>query len=345
MTNLVWQNTISQHWSVACRSWETNIEIPLKNWCGSNNVGCATNWHGPVTRVIGASNKKKYIFFYTIEFLSPEIINDLQKTLHASNACAVIFTNTKVISDHHWANLEIVFMPELYGAFYLESHDHEHRDERLFSCLMRRADTVRQSWFYALHKLGLLDQGFVSYLSINPQWNDPNDHVTGFDHIHHSWNMGDNEHYQRAWTELRSKLPYQNFDEDSLSSCHDRCKYSIVLSTHNDNDNGHWFNEKEARALQSASIVIPSLLPATIRFLTDIGLRLTFDQSSYHDYPWWHRQDKILEILATDGLQIDWHLRISTRDHNRMLFKQWNDAIRSHDLLETMIRIASQKLI
>lgn len=345
MTDLGWNTTASQHWSEARQIWQIDIENPLRDWCESTNIGCILNWTSPITKLI-RGDVKQYVIFYTIESLSTEIIDDIQNLLKAINARALIFTNTKIVKDNLWPNLEVIFLPELYGAFYLQTHDHHHSDERLFCCLMRRADTVRQSWFYELHARGLLDQGFVSYLSINPEWKDPDDHAAGFDHIHQSWNMGDNECYQTAWSELRSKLPYQNFNEDrDLASCHDRCKYSVILSTHNDCDDAHWFNEKEARALQSASIVIPSLHPTTVSFLSDIGLQLTFDQTPYCDWPWWRRRDKVLEILATDSLQIDWHLRIAARENNRKLFKKWNHAICAHELVGKIIEISREKFM
>jgi hypothetical protein len=314
-----------------------DIENPLREWCLSKDIGYTSN----STKLLGPKHIK-HLFFFTWERLVLEDIDTIQISLSSMGARALIFTNTK-ISVSRWPNLEVVFLPELYGAFYLGADNLEHRDERLFSCLMRRADTVRQSWFYELHSHELLDKGFVSYLSINPSWNDPEDHVSGFDHIHHQWDMGTLDRYQAAWQYLRGMLPYQNFSEEhDLDSCHDRCKYSIVLSTHNDYQGTYWFNEKEARALQSASIVLPSLHPKVIGFLDEIGLKLIFDQHAYMDLSWWQRQEKVLDLVKNDRLDVDLDVRNQTREHNRALFLEWSQHMSSGKLLQRMIDLVNQ---
>jgi len=345
MTAISWHSTSrNPWWQQACRRWDAEINKPLQAWCELNGVCFHSDW-SDVSRLPINKKHKKYLLVYTLESLMPEMVDEVQKILSDIDGNALIFTNAK-LSKSQWTNVDVLFFPDLYGAFHMESATDDHCDERLFSCLMRIADTVRQSWLYELHSLDLLTDGFVSYLSINPSWTDPNDHVSGFDLIHQQWNMGEIERHQAAWQNLRLNLPYQNFSEENdFDSCYDRCKYSIVLSTENEYQGAHWFNEKEAWSLQSASVVIPSLDPRTIGFLQEIGLQLILDQKSYIGLPWWQRQEQVLDIIKNDKIQVDLDLRKQIREHNRGKFLQWSQHMRSGELVSQMIALAKHRFI
>lgn len=233
-----------------------------------------------------------------------------------------------VITDNFYqykdlSNIKFFAFTELNGVFVAdEEWNINPVKEKLYNCFINRVESVRQSWFYFLHHYNLLDRGYVSLLMNNLDSYSKYQGRELFDHIHSNYGLDQLPHFEKAYQELKHKVPYQNFKEvNDLRPYIANSKYSLTLETcasHETNDKWH-FSEKSMRVLQHPTIPILFVQNKGIELLKNLGFELYVDHSDIDNLPWQQRQQELLNILINDPFDFNKDKAIEICLHNRQI--------------------------
>jgi hypothetical protein len=254
----------------------------------------------------------------------------------------VVTDNLVDRSKYNFDNVYIWSMPQLLGvsARIDVQSGPLNSPSRLYNCFMQRCESVRQSWFYLLWLEGLLDKGYVSYLLYQL---DDYSKLTGidlFDFIHYTKGLDQLEKFQTAYQELRTNVPYRNFEEkfDLMTYVNDS-KYSVVLETYAvEDDLDHWcVTEKVLRSLQSNSISLVFCQKHCVRELENLGLVFDPINHEWDGDDWIIRQRKILDVLKSDSVQFDVKIQRDRCDHNTHVMSSWQKQYKKADFFDSMI--------
>lgn len=209
---------------------------------------------------------------------------------------------------------------------------------KLFNCFIQRVDSVRQSWFYFLHQNNLLDQGYVSLLM--QQTTDYSKNLTGvelFDYIHFHYQLNALPHFEQAYQQTRSQIPFRNFEEkNNLPGYILDSKYSVVLETYaiNDDQDQWCFTEKSLRAIQFPAIPLLFVQRGGIGVLKSLGFKINHDMDYLDQSDWQQRQQLLLKILVDDSVDFDIELLYNQSQHNRNLLQSWKTEYRRTDFFD-----------
>jgi len=241
---------------------------------------------------------------------------------------AVLLTDNCVQVDKKSNQHILNIAPEYYGIHYMPFDFGELPvPDRLYSCLMNRICSVRQSWFYKLNDLGL-DKGYVSFLidsrSDNTAFRE--DKLRLFDQYHQQYNTIFEEQYKQT----RPLVPYLNFKQTKhIEYVLAKSYVSIVIETYFDENRAISLSEKTFRALQLPRPWMLFGAAGTIEYLKSIGFLIIEDVIN-HDYDqmdsWIDRQTQILQQLEKlDGrtdlsVKPEWEV---IAKHNQNLLKNW----------------------
>jgi hypothetical protein len=186
---------------------------------------------------------------------------------------------------------------------------------------------VRQSWFYFLHNRKLLDSGYVSFLFYN--WQDESQCELDMFEKNHNKFLNRLDHFNKAYAELKSQIPFCNFAENSVlwdKICDS--KYSLVLDTAapDDAEIGCFFSEKVARVLMLPSIDLLFLQKQTLHCMESMGLTShTYDLGIDH-MSWQDRQFNLLQALQNNDIRYDFKKLLDQAKHNHAVL---SDALNS----------------
>jgi len=258
----------------------------------------------------------------------------------------VLVVTDNIVEFDHLSCVEFFSYPELLGitASYSDNIDIVSPPSKLYNCFIQRVCSMRQSWFYFLHHHNLLDKGYVSVLM--RQLSDYSE-LTGqelFDFIHHKYQLDQLPHFEKAYQELRSIVPYRNFTEvnDLLPLILDS-KYSLVLETYAvEDDTNRWcFTEKSLRSIQFPNISLLFLQKHGIAKLRALGFEFDSAIDKIDDLPWQQRQQQLLQILVEDSIDFDSKTLYNQSQHNRQLLKSWKTAYNNTNFFDNFFEKAT----
>jgi hypothetical protein len=322
--------------------WKRNrnkFENQIQIWC----LDHAIDFFGTYSAVVpGKSDKIVKLTIFELVLGNPELMA-LNLTLRQCNKH--LFYITDNLLDYsklqEFDHITFVSIPELFGIISLYQIQPNTSPSRLYNCFIQRVDPTRQSWFYFLHHHDLLDKGYVTFLLSQVDWYA--DCKTGlelYDWIHDKHSLNQIEHFDRAYHELRSKVPYRNFDlTTSLYEYANDCKYSLVLETYatRDDSAAFCFTEKTHRALQTPTINLFFSQKNSLTHLVQLGFRIPDVMLEIDTCSWQARQQALLEILVNDPIEFDHENQYNDAIHNRELIRQYKTEFIKGDFLEKIL--------
>jgi hypothetical protein len=287
------------------------------SWCEKNNINYTIN--PDKINLFYSSNK--IVQIWLCDLISPlEYWHTKNQQLQQLGVTMFVFTDNFVEFD----DLQFVkfysdpTLHAIYGS-YQDTLTVNTNPKKLYNCFIQRVDSVRQSWFYFLHLKGLLDKGYVSFLLM--QLSDYS-LLTGtelFNYIHENYQLGQLDHFQQAYLELQSHVPYKNFPELlDLTPYIQNSKYSLVLETYaNSTATDCWLiGEKAIRAMCFPSIPLLFMQTRAVEKLQSIGFQIDHHDSIDVAH-WTQRQQQLLEILEQDSIDFDASTEYNRSMHNR----------------------------
>jgi hypothetical protein len=184
---------------------------------------------------------------------------------------------TDVVFKNHPVDT-INLYPEIFGKFYNDFTYDNCVPTVEFNCFIHRGCPFRQSWIYQLQRLGLLDNGYVSY------WcEDRSNRRPPQEHYEELFKENQiNQIFEKEHLALREKIPFKNFDisiEDAIINS----KLSVVIETFFHNNQFICFSEKMWRSLQLPRPWLMSNVAHAVQQLRDWGFDV-LDQYVDHSY-------------------------------------------------------------
>ena len=266
-------------------------------------------------------NSNKIVQIWLCDLLpSMEYWHSKNKQLQKLGVTMFVFTDNFI----DFEDLEFVkfysdpTLHAIYGS-YQSTATINHNPSKLYNCFIQRVDSVRQSWFYFLHLKGLLDKGYVSFLLYQLTEYSLLTGTELFDYIHENYQLGQLDHFQQAYLELQSHVPYKNFPELlDLTPYIQDSKYSLVLETYATNTaTDCWLiGEKAIRAMCFPSIPLLFMQTRAVEKLQSIGFQIDHHDSIDAAH-WTQRQQQLLEILEQDSIDFDATVAYNRSMHNR----------------------------
>lgn len=333
-------------------SWrqERNIIYTgIKNWCKNNKVG----YHSgneviiPVENIFDLYHEQDIIYVQMFDLVENnlELWNSLSEKCVKENRRIFIITDNYIDQQcvSHLKNIyffglyKFLGMMANYGDRYLEVVP----KKKLFNCFIQRTDSTRQSWFYFLHSKNLIDQGHVSLLL--KQLKDYSG-LTGrdlFEYIHYKYQLNALEHFDRAFNELKSQVPYRNFkEENDLLPLILETKYSLILETFFSAPPGAWcWTEKSLRDLQLPVIPLIFAQEGSATQLKKIGFEIPDYLLEIDNLNWIERQQIFLNILSNDSIDEPDQVLIERAKHNRSLLETWKKTYQHPNYLDQVYDI------
>jgi hypothetical protein len=256
-----------------------------------------------------------------------EFWKKLDNYLQTTNKQLVLCPDS-ICDMEKFSNIKVLAHPALLGINYPNtdinsylSIESSYTPTRRYNCFMHRIDSVRQSWFYLLHQLNLLDQGYVSFLLFQiPEYSPQN--LSGqelFDWIHKTHGLNTLENFEKSYQELRESVPYQNFEENNqLNDKILDSKYSLVLDTNATDDHmNQWFmSEKVYRTLMTPTIDLLFLQKGATTKLKSLGFITNTVDLEVDSLDWVQRQSQLLNILVNDSVEYNFDFLREKALHN-----------------------------
>jgi hypothetical protein len=198
----------------------------------------------------------------------------------------------------------------------------DHQPTKLFSCFINRVEPVRQSWFYFLYNSNLLDRGHISFLLFNHEKPTLTE-LELFDQNHqqHLYYL---EQFEKAYQNLRSRVPYKNFAENGLlwdKICDS--KYSLVLDTSAPDDQllQCFVSEKTARTIMLPTIDLLFVQKGTLTHLDSLGIKTHSYGLGIDHLSWQDRQTKIIDALVKDSCEYNFKELLEVARNNHHVLK------------------------
>lgn len=307
-----------------------NLYAIVKNFCISHN------WYFcqrlPVDLDQIQTDKVFFFWIGDMPALEDWIEFDKKLTLRSKRAIAIV---DSFFDSTQFASLHLISCPELLGLYSVykpSANTCNYVPTKLFHCFMQRVESVRQSWFYFLHLYNLIDKGYVSFLLYQLNSYSPATGQQLFEQIHYQHELHKLPHFDRAYHDLKSKVPFRNFIElCDLDHLIMDSKYSLVLEGEGPDDDQRFctFTEKILRALQYPCYHVFFVQRNGISKLQQLGLEINLDLTAIDRLSWQQRQQELLNFLVHDPLSIDSQCQIDIANHNQNLLSSWYNKVMS----------------
>jgi hypothetical protein len=301
------------------------IENIVRNFCQNNNFDYKDSYAKNLDFLDGPYDK--VLVLYTRELMPTQ-----ERWADIDIQCADKGKMLYVISDvwGHMSDLphiKFFLRPELSGVWSSFTAPARLSIKKLFSCFVQRVESVRQSWFYFLSALGLLEQGYVSFWfdQLTKQHGATRQEV--FENNHFDFGLDQLPHFQLAYQTLKNQVPYCNFQGD-IETLLAESKYSIVLETFATQDSHTAFacNEKTFRELQFGAQPLIFAQPGLLKALAQKGMWIPEYLMPVDQTPQWQaRQRLLLDMLSQDTVNLSDHENLQRALHNRNTMQVWRD--------------------
>jgi len=307
------------------RKHRNNFENTIKFWCLQNNIDFFGTYNN-----ISFSEKEIIVKLTVFELmLGYNKLHQLDLRCVQENKQIFYITDNLVDdSDLHLQCIKIFSVTELFGMVSQFDIQPISNPSKLYNCFIQRVDQVRQSWFYFLQHYDLLDKGYVSFLLYQIESYSKLEGIELYDFIHKKSMMSKLPHFQQAYLDLRSKVPYRNFEENANLSVYLKdSKYCLTLETYalEDSHIASCYTEKTQRSLQFPGINLLFSQQNSLLKLTQIGFEIEDFMLEIDKHPWVQRQQMILDILINDSIELNPKEAYNRAMHNKQKFKYYKD--------------------
>ena len=324
--------------SAEWQTYRSQLEELLSKWCHQHKIEFFGTYQ-PV-KITKFDKIVKVTFFELIESL--ESLLELDKNLKKNSKKLYYLTDNLVDADQlsQLTNITVIPINELFGMLSLADVAMPSTPEKLYNCFIQRVDSVRQSWFYFLKHHNLLDKGYVSFLLFQYSFYSDKTGLDLFDFVHEHYKLNNIAHFQQAYEELRSKVPYQNFIENSdLHVYTKKSKYSLILETYavEDDHVGYCYTEKIHRGLQTPTINLIFAQKNALTRLSALGFKIDDRVLEIDQCPWATRQQKLLDILVNDSIDFDPVILYNNALHNRDLISNYKQQMLTGEFLDRIL--------
>jgi hypothetical protein len=297
----------------------------IQQFCKSNNIVFIHRFS-----VTSIENFKNSVFLYICLFDQVPDYNFWKNVnqLYQQQGKLLIVLTDNILKFDDLSCIKFFSCPTLLGitASYSDFKIKATNPTKLYNCFIQRVDSVRQSWFYFLYQHNLLDQGYVSLLMYQKQNYSKLTGVELFDYIHSHYQLNTIPHFEQAYQDTRSLIPFRNFVEtDSLLPYILDSKYSVALETYacEDSQTQWCFTEKSLRSLQLPTIPLLFVQRGGIGVLKSLGFKINNAIDQLDDLHWQQRQQHLLRILIDDSVDFDIETIYNQSQHNQDLLQSW----------------------
>lgn len=308
-------------------SWRKERQVlysRVQTLCKSNNILFT---HQVTSNLVKNSKQSVIVFMWLFDLIHDyNFWKDINQTCQQHGKILMVVTDN-ILNFDKLSCVKFFSYPKLLGV--TASYNDNlivNTPTKLYNCFIQRVDSVRQSWFYFLYQNNLLNQGYVSLLM--KQLNNYSN-LTGvelFDYIHSHYQLNALPHFEQAYQNTRSQIPFRNFEEiNNLLPYILDSKYSVVLETYamHDDQNQWCFTEKSLRAIQFPTIPLLFTQRGGIAVLKSLGLKINNATDRLDHLTWQERQQQLLKILVDDSVDFDVELLYNQSQYNRHLLQTW----------------------
>ena len=328
-------------------SWHNRIgfEDRVKQWCNKNKI----EFFGTYVPIKLESKYTKLVKLRHFELIdSNDYFLDIDVKLGKTGKHLFYLTDNLVdtTQTEKFKNITVIQIVELFGMISCPEIKKPTHPSRLFNCFIQRVESVRQSWFYFFQHYNLLDKGFVSFLLMQiPNFSDKRG-LELFDWIHTHYELNKIPHFEKAYQDLRSQVPYQNFKEISdVSGYAKDSKYSLVLETFATDVGyiGYCYTEKVHRALQTPTVNLLFVQQHSLLALTKLGFKIDSFMLEIDKLSWIERQQKILDILVNDLVAFDPDMLYNNAMQNQDLIQNYQQEFLKDKFLDDIFTTINNK--
>jgi len=360
MSTVDWRALGNQrHINTADFGWQElrkQFENKVKQWCNKNNIGFFGTYKPSDENLLSnmqpllESKHTKLVKLRIFELIRESSLDLMQIDVKLGNSGKHLYYLTDNIVDTTQTvkleNITVISSPELFGIIDCPEIKKPTKPSKLFNCFVQRTESVRQSWFYFLKHHDLLDKGFVSFLLYQYKSYSDKTGLELFDWIHTHYELNNVPHFEQAYQDLRSQVPYQNFDEKgNLYEYVNDSKYSLVLETYaiNDGHIGYCYTEKIHRALQTPTVNLLFSQQHSLSALAQLGFKIDNFMLQIDKLPWIERQQKLLDVLVKDLVAFDPDLLYNNALHNQDLIQNYKQEFLKGQFLDKIFTTINNK--
>ena len=309
-----------------------NIQDRLNEWCINNDIEFYGTYHN-----IQVPKTKKALKVNAWELMNGlDILEPLDLELQEHDKIVYFFTDN-LVDQTNLQNIKVISVPELFGLTGTFECDYPTEPTKLFNCFMQRIESVRQSWFYFFKHFDLLDKGYVSFTLLQDAFHAGMKPLEIYDYNHKNYKLGNLEHFEKAYYEMRPHVPYKNFEEKyDLAGYLSDSKYTVSLESFacEDNHFASAFTEKIQRALQFPTINLIFAQQNSMTKLQKRGFAIPDFMLEVDQYPWQRRQQMLLEILTKDTEQFSAESLYNNAIHNQNIMHQYYKKLHDESFYE-----------
>jgi hypothetical protein len=303
------------------RSERQHLYSRVEKFCDLNSIDFV---RGLTRDSIQSTTSERIVYMLTFDQIPDQIFWDRADDWCQQNGRHVFVVSDNISIPYIYNNITFFSYPKLLGVTASYTDIPTVNPKTLYNCFIQRADSVRQSWFYFLHNLNLLDRGYASYLLKQlPDYSE----LTGkdlFDYIHLHYQLNQLPAFESAYHALRPQVPYRNFlEQENLLPLILDSKYSVVLETYVDEIGPKTYTEKSLRTLQFPTIPLLFVSRGAIAGLKSLGFEMAIDLDYIDNLNWTERQQELLKILVEDRVDFDPESLYNQCMHNRQLLQGW----------------------
>ena len=289
-----------------------------------------------------------------IKLADPQLKRELidavkyQKFINSPNyGKEVIIISSPLVDVDIDPNLYELTNSSFYGMWHIPYVIKDQVIKRQFNCLINRTDAFRQSWLYALHRRGMIDDGYVSFnmsLARIPYLKGLTQ-VEAFDyHYQEHFEVFSEEHQV-----LRKQIPFKNFIETgNIADQIMQSRVTICLETYVDDNHVISFSEKIFRSLQLPRPWLLFSVQGAVQYLRGMGFDVLDDVVDHSYDTMENLVDRQVEILAVCkkmyGLNTEniFPRLANAAKHNQLILSKWYESW-GEDLIITIAN-AKKKL-
>ena len=199
-----------------------------------------------------------------------------------------------------------------------------------FNCFINRMDPIRQSWLYQLIRRNVFDRGYVSFnmdISRHIMLNQYREGITATEIFE---NQFENQLkiFQPEHDYIKHRVPYRNFNDDSLDSIIMQSKFSIVLETYFLPNDVITYSEKIFRCLRLPRPWVLFAHPGSVEYLRRMGFDVlddvvdhSYDQLTFEidrQVAVLDQTEKLCQLEITNTL--DQRLQSAAQHNQKLLF-------------------------
>lgn len=253
--------------------------IERGEWCRQNGTGF-DKFEPAINKIVAAvananqqlKPKDRALDLHLIDSCLPEKYHNQSQQLLVTNN----WIDPTALGQHQYQSLS----PWFYGIYAGDPGQSDIVPTRAFNCLIKRMDTIRQSWLYQFVRREMLHQGHVSFM-MDVSRHYMNREANPTETAHEIFEKQYQAHCQIFTAEhdkIKTQVPYRSFDSQwSLDHVVMQSKFSIILETYFIDPRMITLSEKTLRCLKLPRPWIVFSTKGTVQYLRELGFDVLDD--------------------------------------------------------------------